>query len=85
MGRGPAPDTEPFVFSIIETDPEEFLVEDSNAAIAAALQVNGESPMICQEKGRKQNRDYKENRKRLGEFVKAKGRTLVLVSNEVSK
>ncbi len=84
-GRGPDPDTEPFEFVHVDAVPEEFVVEDSNAAIAAALLVNGETPMICQEKGRKENRDYKENRKRLAAFVKKAGRALILISNDPPK
>jgi len=53
---------------------------DSEPTIRAALLANGIVPMICQKIGKDARRDYHENKKRLIEFLKKQGRTLVLVT-----
>ena len=55
-----------------------FTVSDDESCIKAALIVNGGTPMICQEKGKRERREYNENKKRLVELVKSKGQALVL-------
>jgi hypothetical protein len=54
-------------------------VLDNRDCIASTLVANGGTPMICQEKGRKEMRDYHENKRRLSELLKKKGFTLLLV------
>jgi len=53
---------------------------DSEPTIRAALLANDIVPMICQKIGKDARRDYHENKKRLIEFLKKHGRTLVLVT-----
>jgi len=55
-------------------------ITDSDAPIRAALLGNGITPMTCQEKGKKIQRDFIENKKRLTQFYKGIGLTLVLVT-----
>ncbi len=55
-------------------------VADHEPTIRAMLVANGVQPMICQQKGREQQRDYRENTKRLQQLCKQQGRRLVLVS-----
>lgn len=54
-------------------------ITDSDAPVRAALLVNNITPMTCQEKGKKIQRDFIENKKRLIHFYKIIGLTLVLV------
>lgn len=53
-------------------------VENDEACIKAALIVNGGTPMICQEKGKRELKEYGENKKRLVAIVKEHGALLVL-------
>lgn len=52
---------------------------DTDVVIRAALIVNGIVPMTCQEKGKKVQKDFIENKKRLCAFYKARDLTLVLI------
>lgn len=56
----------------------QFEVENDEACIKAALLVNGIVPMICQEKGKRELKEYTENRKRLAALVKEHGKILIL-------
>jgi hypothetical protein len=55
-------------------------VSDSEKAFSAMLIANKIVPMACQEKGRFDERDYHENKRRLVEYLKSIGKKLVLVS-----
>lgn len=55
-------------------------VADTEPAIRASLLANGVQPMICQEKGRKEQRDYHENKQRLRDLCKKMGMRLILVT-----
>jgi hypothetical protein len=65
------------IISPIQDDMIE--ITDSDAPIRAALLGNGITPMTCQEKGKKIQRDFIENKKRLNQFYKTIGLTLVLM------
>jgi hypothetical protein len=54
-------------------------VTDTDVVIRAALIVNGIVPMTCQEKGKKVQKDFIENKKRLQAFYGGRGLTLVLI------
>ena len=54
-------------------------VVNKDGPVRAMLMVNGVTPMVCQEKGKKLQRDLIENRRRLLEVAKGVGKTLVLV------
>jgi hypothetical protein len=54
-------------------------ISDAEGPVRAALIANGISPMVCQEKGKKQKKDFIENKKRLAKYVKERGKTLVLL------
>jgi hypothetical protein len=56
------------------------LVSNTDASVRAALIANEIVPMTCQEKGKKVNRDFIENKKRLTAFLKKKDLTLVLIN-----
>jgi hypothetical protein len=55
-----------------------WIVEDDEECIKSALIVNGGTPMICQEKGKQEMKEYRENKKRLVELAKVGGYVLVL-------
>jgi len=55
-------------------------VSDSEKAFSAMLIANKIVPMACQEKGRLDERDYHENKKRLVDFLKSINKKLVLIS-----
>lgn len=55
-----------------------WVVEDDEECIKAALLVNDGTPMICQEKGKQEMKEYRENKKRLVELAKENGRVLIL-------
>ncbi len=55
-----------------------WIVEDDEECIKSALIVNGGTPMICQEKGKQEMKEYRENKKRLVELAKEGGHVLVL-------
>jgi hypothetical protein len=62
-----------------DTVPEEhYEIENDEASIKAALMVNDGVPMICQEKGKRELKEYGENKKRLVALVKERGAVLVL-------
>jgi hypothetical protein len=54
-------------------------VTDADVVIRAALIVNGIVPMTCQEKGKKVQKDFIENKKRLCAFYNSRELTLVLI------
>ena len=56
-------------------------ITDSDPIIRAALITNGITPMTCQEKGKKVQKDFIENKKRLCAFYKNCGLTLILVTH----
>jgi hypothetical protein len=61
-------------------------VPDTDEAVRAALQMVGVKPMICQEKGKKENKDFIENKKRLQKVADEAVRKLIFVgSGEVKK
>jgi hypothetical protein len=55
-------------------------ITDLDPVVRAALITNGLTPMNCQEKGKKVQKDFIENKKRLVAFYKARELTLILVS-----
>ena len=55
-------------------------ITDMDAPIRAALLGNGITPMTCQEKGKRVQRDFIENKKRLIQFYKGVGLILILVT-----
>lgn len=54
-------------------------VPETDEAVRAALLMVGVKPMICQEKGKKENKELTENKKRLQVVADAAGRKLVFV------
>lgn len=55
-----------------------WVVEDDEECIKSALVINGGTPMICQEKGKREMKEYRENKRRLVELAKENGQILVL-------
>ena len=55
-----------------------FIVADDETCIKGALIVNGVTPMICQGKGKRERKEYRENKKRLIDLAAAHGSTLIL-------
>ena len=53
--------------------------DDEGVCIRAMLIANNIVPMACQEKGRREGRDVRENRARLIEFMKRQKKTLVFI------
>jgi hypothetical protein len=53
--------------------------DDEGLCIRAMLIANNIVPMACQEKGRREGRDVRENRARLVEFMKRQKKTLIFV------
>ncbi len=62
---------------VVEATMEVVEVEES---LRAAIQAAGGKPMICQEKGKKENRELTENKKRLQKLADAKGQKLVFIA-----
>ena len=60
----------------------DFPIANDETAIRAALVANDATPMICQEKGKRELKEYRENRRRLADLCQARGRRLVLVGPE---
>jgi hypothetical protein len=60
----------------------DFAVANDETVIRAALVANDVVPMICQEKGKRELKEYRENRRRLGELAAKRGQRLVLVGPE---
>jgi len=54
-------------------------VPETDDALRAALVAAGVKPMICQEKGKKENREITENKKRLQKVADRQGRKLVFL------
>lgn len=61
----------------------DFSIANDETAIRAALVANDATPMICQEKGKRELKEYRENKRRLAELVASRGRRLVLVGPAV--
>ena len=89
QGHSPARCVRKFATQPITTEaivnislPPDIYVEipDADGPVRAALIANGITPMTCQEKGKKEQRDFTENKKRLAKYAKEKGKTLILVS-----
>lgn len=55
-------------------------IPETDEALRAAVLAAGGKPMICQEKGKKENRELKENKKRLQKLADAKGQKLIFVA-----
>ncbi len=53
-------------------------VANEEGCIKAALVANGGTPMICQEKGKRELREYGENKRRLMVLVREQGGVLIL-------
>ena len=53
--------------------------DDDGVCVRAMLIANNIVPMACQEKGRREGRDVRENRARLIEFMKRHKKTLIFV------
>jgi hypothetical protein len=60
----------------------DFEIANDETVIRAALVANDVVPMICQEKGKRELKEYRENRRRLAELAAKRGRRLVLVGPE---
>jgi hypothetical protein len=60
---------------------KEFLMEipETDEGLRAALTAAGVKPMICQEKGKKENREITENKKRLQKVADKAGRKLIFI------
>jgi hypothetical protein len=54
-------------------------VPETDDALRAALLAAGVKPMICQEKGKKENKEIIENKKRLQKVADKAGRKLVFI------
>lgn len=68
--------------NLINSEYSEMMVKVTNidGSVRAALISNGITPMTCQDKGKKVQKDFIENKKRLMEYTKTKGLVLVLIS-----
>lgn len=53
--------------------------DDEGVCVRAMLIANNIVPMACQEKGRREGRDVRENRARLVEFMKRQKKTLIFI------
>lgn len=78
-------DTDPIAdknISLVKSPYTANMVKLTNAdsSVRIALIANEIVPMTCQEKGKKIQRDFIENKKRLMNFLKQKGMTLVLMN-----
>lgn len=73
-GRTPLP-------SFQAQKPKEWLLEvpETDEGLRAALVAAGVKPMICQEKGKKENREITENKKRLQKVADKAGRKLIFI------
>ena len=67
---------------LCESKPE-YEITNADGPIRAALLANDIVPMVCQEKGKKLLRDFHENKRRLLEFAKKRGQTIVFVESEM--
>ena len=66
--------TVPAMDSILE-------IPETDEALRAAVLAAGGKPMICQEKGKKENRELTENKKRLQKLADAKGQKIVFITS----
>jgi len=57
--------------------------EEDGKCVRAMLIANSITPMCCQEKGRNDKKDVRENTARLAEFLKKQGKKLVLIEPPV--
>jgi len=67
---------------VIPADSESWVEvtdDDEGVCVRAMLIANNIVPMACQEKGRREGRDVRENRARLVEFMKGRGKTLIFL------
>lgn len=53
----------------------------TDSSIRALLLANDIVPMVCQEKGKKLQRDFLENKRRLLEFVNKRGETIIFIDS----
>jgi hypothetical protein len=56
-------------------------IPETDDALRAALIAAGVKPMICQEKGKKENKELNENKKRLQKVADKAGRKLIFVKS----
>lgn len=54
-------------------------ITETDEALRVALTAAGVKPMICQEKGKKENKEIIENKKRLQKVADKAGRKLVFI------
>ena len=59
--------------------------DDEGVCVRAMLIGNNIVPMACQEKGRREGRDVRENKARLIEFMKQRGKILIFVKHRPFK
>ena len=66
---------------ILHVKPADHLMEitETDEALRVALTAAGVKPMICQEKGKKENKEIIENKKRLQKVADKAGRKLVFI------
>jgi hypothetical protein len=76
--RRELPGTTETLYPVEQPPVAHFEVENDEACIKAAILVNGGTPMICQEKGKRELKEYTENKKRLAAIVSENGKVLVL-------
>ena len=60
-------------------------IPESDEALRAALIAAGVKPMICQEKGKKENKELNENKKRLQKVADKAGRKLIFIPDPSKK
>jgi hypothetical protein len=67
--------------AVVPPPADKFLeIPENDEALRAAVLAAGGKPMICQEKGKKENRELKENKKRLQKLADAKGQKLIFIA-----
>jgi hypothetical protein len=57
------------------------VVPETDEALRAALVALGVKPMICQEKGKRENKEIIENKKRLQRVADMNGKKLIFIPN----
>jgi predicted Zn-ribbon and HTH transcriptional regulator len=60
-------------------------IPETEDALRAALVAAGVKPMICQEKGKKENKELIENKKRLQRVADKLGRKLIFIPDSSKK
>lgn len=63
------------------TSERTILVPETDEALRAALVAVGVKPMICQEKGKRENKEIMENKKRLERFANMNGKKVLFLPN----